>query len=173
MPADFHYPLLPAAAPTSKTVQLPLPIRIVCGSDQPVGKFTPDPNMVEGEENSADSPIDTGVPNAAPAAVYQSERYGNDFTYAFQMPEDQSYLVRLHFAEVFDNGAGIRRENIYINGSQVLANLDIFSLAGGMNKALVKEFRNIGPIARVISPFALPLRRTARIKMPRSAQLKS
>ena len=145
MPADFHYPPLPAPAPANETVQFALPIRIVCGSDAPVAGFVPDPDMMEGGANGAGSPIDTGASNAAPAAVYQSERYGNDFTYTFPVPMGQRYLVRLHFAEIFDHGAGARLENVYINHRQVLTNLDIFAAAGGMNTALVREFPNVMP----------------------------
>ncbi len=146
MPADFQYPPLPAPAPTNGPVaQLSLPIRIVCGSDEPAGGFIPDPNMIEGDENRAGSPIDTSASNAAPAAVYQSERYGKDFTYTFAVPEGQRYLVRLHFAEIFDNGAGRRIEDVFINHREVLTNLDIFTAAGGMNTALVREFPGVKP----------------------------
>jgi len=141
MPADFVYSALPAPAPTNQVVHWSLPIRVVCGSDFPVGGFVSDPDMDEGSENSADVTVDITASNAAPAAVYQSERYGTDFTYNFSVPRDQRYLVRLHFAEIFDSGAGTRLENIYINRRPVLTNFDIYTAAGGMNKALVKEFR--------------------------------
>jgi predicted alpha-1,2-mannosidase len=144
MPDYIHYPAVPDPA-SDKPVALPFPIRVVCGSDEPVAGFVPDPNMIDGGESHADSQVDTGVPNAAPAAVYQSERYGGDFTYSFPVPKGEHYLVRLHFAEIFDNGAGSRIENIAINGQMALSNLDIFTAAGGMNKALVKEFPNITP----------------------------
>jgi predicted alpha-1,2-mannosidase len=140
MPADFQYPPLPAPAPTNQIVHWSLPIRVVCGSDDAVGDFVPDPDMDEGGENSADATVDTSAPNAAPAAVYESERYGNDFSYVFPVPRDQRYLVRLHFAEIFDNGAGSRLENVYINRRPVLSDFDIYKAAGGMNKAVVKEF---------------------------------
>lgn len=146
MPADFHYPELPPAA-TTNLVSLPFPIRVICGSDEPAGGFVPDPNMVDGSENHADVSVDTRVPNAAPEAVYQSERYGSDFAYTFHVPEDKPYLVRLHFAEIFDRGSGARLENIAINGQPVLTNFDIYA-AAGMNKALVKEFPDIRPDAQ-------------------------
>jgi len=101
--------------------------------------------MIEGDENSANSSINTSASNAAPAAIYQSERYGKDFTYTFAVPEGQRYLVRLHFAEIFDNGAGRRIENIFINQREVLTDLDIFTAAGGMNTALVREFPGVTP----------------------------
>jgi predicted alpha-1,2-mannosidase len=144
MPANFQYPLIPAPAPTNQVTQLALPIHVVCGSDEPVAGFVPDPNVIEGGENSVNSPIDASAPNAAPAAVYQSERYGNDFAFTFPVPEGR-YLVRLHFAEIFDDGAVRRIENIYVNRRLALTNLDIFSTAGGMNKALVKEFHGVKP----------------------------
>jgi hypothetical protein len=144
MPGSFQYAALPA--PTSdKPVLLPFPIRVICGSDEPVGEFVPDPNMIYGDINHANSTIDTSVPNAAPAAVYQGERYGSDFAYTFSVPKNEHYLVRLHFAEIFDVGEGRRIENIQINGQSVLANFDIFAGAGGLNKALVKEFSDIMP----------------------------
>jgi hypothetical protein len=143
MPSGFQYAALPAPA-SDKPVLLPIPIRVVCGSEEPVGDFVPDPNMTSGSMNHANSAIDTSAPDAAPAAVYQGERYGKDFTYAFPVPAG-SYLVRLHFAETFDNGAGNRLENVEINGKPVLTNFDTFAAAGGMNKALVKQFSDVGP----------------------------
>ena len=144
MPAGFKYSPLPGPS-SEKPVVLTVPIRVICGSDEVVGGFLPDPNMLYGSVNRAQPQIDTSAANAAPAAVYQSERYGRDFTYTFPVPNPGPYLVRLHFAEIFDDGAGRRVENIYINGKPVLADFDIFVAAGGMNKALVKEFPGIAP----------------------------
>lgn len=148
MPADFQYAALPDPAPTNSPAQFPLPIRVVCGSDDAVSGFVPDPNMMQGAVNQADVSVDTSAPHAAPADVYKTERYAKDFTYAFEVPQGQRYTVRLHFAEIFDNGAGARLENVSINRRQVLTNLDIFAAAGGKNKALVKEFQNIRPNRR-------------------------
>jgi len=148
MPADTHYPPLPPAASTNETVDWKLPIRVVCGSDEAVGDFVPDPVMNDGGENHQDVPVDTSAQNAAPDGVYQCERYGNNFTYSFPVPKNQHYIVRLHFAEIFDSGAGTRLENVSINRRPVLRNFDIYSAAGGMDKALVKEFRNIMPNRR-------------------------
>ena len=146
MPADFQYSTLPPPA-SDQPVPLHFPIRIVCGSDQPVGPFVPDPNMMDGEMNHAHDTVDTSAPNSAPAAVYQGERYGNDFSYVLPVPKGGPYRVRLHFAEVFDDGAGKRIENISINGREVLTNFDIFAAAGGLDKAVVKEFADIAPDA--------------------------
>ena len=81
----------------------------------------------------------TGVANAAPAAVYQSERYGT-FTYTFpSLTPNAPYTVRLHFAEIYWTSTGQRVFNVSINGTQVLTNFDIFALAGA-NKAVVQSF---------------------------------
>jgi hypothetical protein len=161
MPAGFQYPELPPPAST-KPVALALPIRVICGSDEPAGGFVPDPNMVDGSVNGTRAVIQLSASNAAPAAVYQSERYGQDFAYSFPVPKDGRYQVRLHFAEVFDDGAGRRLQDIAINGRKVLSNFDIFAAAGGMNKAVVKEFDDIAPdgdgniVIRVSSPETSP-----------------
>jgi predicted alpha-1,2-mannosidase len=147
MPAGFKYAELPAPA-SNKPVALPLPIRVICGSDDPAGEFVPDPNVVSGDVNASRSSIDTSAPNAAPAAVYQSERYGQEVVYSFPVPKNARYTVRLHFAEVFDDGAGRRVEDVEINSKTVLPHFDIFAAAGGMNKAVVKSFENVAPDAQ-------------------------
>gem|GEM_PF-137982 len=144
MPASFHYADLPEPA-NDKPVVLKLPIRVVCGSDDPVGGFVPDPNMTEGSINRARVRIDRAADHAAPSGVYRCERYGNDFSYRFAVPQHQRYLVRLHFAEIFDSGNGARLENIDINGKAVLKDFDIFAAAGGKNTAVVKTFKDVAP----------------------------
>jgi len=146
MPSGFVYPVLPAPA-EDKIVKLEVPIRVVCGSDEPVGNFVPDPNMLDGLTNHTDAAVEAASPNAAPAAVYQSERYGNDFTYELPVPTDRSYTVRLHFAEVFDKDAGQRLQNVEINGATVLSNFDIIATAGGTHKAVVRGFIGVKPDA--------------------------
>jgi hypothetical protein len=142
MPAGFEYPALPPPA-VERVVTLTVPIHVVCGSDSPVGDFVPDPNMLDGQANHTDAAVDASAPNAAPAAVYQSERYGNDFTYEFPVPKNRRYTVRLHFAEVFDHDPGQRIENVAVNGKTVLQNLDIIAAAGGTHKALVRSFHDV------------------------------
>lgn len=145
MPADFQYAALPEPA-SDKPVRLPFPLHIVCGDEQPVGDFVPDPNITDGDMNHSGDSVDTSAPHAAPEGVYQGERYGSDFSYVLPVPRGGPYLVRLHFAEVFDRGAGQRVEDISINGREVLPRLDIFAAAGA-DKALVKEFPNVSPDA--------------------------
>lgn len=147
MPPGFHYPELPTPS-LEKPMAFSLPIRVVCGSDEPVREFVPDPNMLLGAMNRREAAIDTSAANAAPAQVYQTERYGRDFSYLYTVPKDGRYRVRLHFAEIFDDAAGRRLENILINGQPVLKDFDIFAAGGGLNKAVVKEFAGIAPDER-------------------------
>lgn len=146
MPADYKYSELPPPS-SDKRVVLTLPIRVACAEDEAVGNFVVDPNMVAGgTSRKDDAKIDTtGVSNPAPEAVYKGERYSDDFSYIYDVPKDGRYLVRLHFAELFDNSADMRVENIEINGAMVLKDFDIFKVAGGLNKAVVKEFKDITP----------------------------
>lgn len=147
MPKGFRYAPLPEPS-SDKPIMLSLPIRVVCGEDDPVDGFVPDPNMVEGSTNRQNNiQIDTSAPNAAPARVYMSERYGQDFTYRFPVPAGKTYTVRLHFAEIFDNQKGMRVENISLNGKLVLKNFDPFAVAGGVNIAVVREFTSVKPNA--------------------------
>ena len=85
--------------------------------------------------------IDTSaVVDPAPVEVYQSERNGN-FTYTLPgLGAGASYKVRLHFAEIYHNGPGLRAFDVLINGSLVLDNFDVFAAAGAKNKANVQEF---------------------------------
>ncbi|SPE52277.1 Alpha-1,2-mannosidase (modular protein) [Verrucomicrobia bacterium] len=147
MPAECHYPPVPAPA-SEKFTMLQVPIRVICGSDEPVENFVPDQNMLSGGLNRNRATIDVSTPHAAPAAVYQAERYGKALAYTFPVPKDKQYRVRLHFAEIFDDGAGRRVEDVLINGQPMLRDFDIFASAGGMNKAVVKEFFPIAPDAQ-------------------------
>lgn len=147
MPAGALYSALPTPSVPYVPVVLSLPIRIVAGTDTAVGNFIPDPNIQDGAINSTTTAVDTSAANSAPAGVYQSERYGSDFTYSFAVPQGKLYTVRLHFAEVFGDTAGQRLENITINDKPVLSNFDPVAAAGGANKAVVKEFMDIKPNA--------------------------
>ncbi len=143
MPASVRYAALPAPAASTRP-PLTIPIRINCGGDS-VGDFAPDLDTGAGEFNGSTDPIATSVPHAAPEAVYQSEHYGADFTYALPAPPGHTYTVRLHFAEIFDAGAGERLEDVHINGDAVLTRFDIFAAAGGADKALVRDFPDVKP----------------------------
>jgi hypothetical protein len=144
MPANFRYAELPAPCVDQREV-LALPIKVACGDEEPVLGFVPDPNMMDGSTNHKKVKIDTSAANAAPEAIYQSERYSQDFSYVFEVPRDCRYQVRLHFAEIFDSEPGSRVEDISLNGKIVLKDFDILKAAGAMNKAVLKEFNDVAP----------------------------
>jgi hypothetical protein len=78
--------------------------------------------------------------NAAPMAVYQTQRDG---VYTYTIPNltaGATYTVLLHFAEIYFSAAGDREFNVAINGTNVLTNFDQFAAAGGKNIAVVKSF---------------------------------
>ena len=135
-----------AAAPTAT----PTPVisatwRVNAGgpalTDSAGHAWSADTNFSGGATNGNGNAI-AGTPDQA---LYQSERWGSpSFSYAFHVPQGP-YQVTLKFAEIFDGAAGQRLMNISINGTQVLANFDVFADAGGMNKADDKVFNNIAP----------------------------
>jgi hypothetical protein len=103
--------------------------------------FVADEDVTGGGTASTTNTITTtGVSNAAPMAVYQSERNGV-FTYTIPgLTAGSTYTVLLHFAEFYWTKAGQRVFNVSINGSTVLSGFDIIATAGAANKALVETF---------------------------------
>jgi beta-glucanase (GH16 family) len=78
--------------------------------------------------------------NAAPMAVYQTQRDGV-FSYTIPgLTAGTQYTVVLHFAEIYFTAAGDREYNVAINGTTVLTNFDQFAAAGGKDIAVVKTF---------------------------------
>jgi len=110
------------------------------------GTFAADAWYSTGNAYSSGNAVNTsGVTNAAPAAVYQSERWGNLIYTVPGLTAGTPYVVRLHFAEIFygaaggaAGGVGSRVFNVLVNGSVVLPNFDIFAIAG-TNKAVVRD----------------------------------
>jgi len=104
------------------------------------GSFVADEDYNGGDTSTTTASVATsGVANAAPAAVYQSERYV-PFTYVLTgLEADATYTVNMHFAETYWTAAGKRIFNVNLNGTRVLANFDVYALAGA-DKALVEQF---------------------------------
>jgi hypothetical protein len=81
--------------------------------------------------------VPASLPNPAPAAVYQHQRYGN-ITYAFSnLTAGATYDVRLHFAETYWSAVGSRVFNVFTNGRLCLSDYDIIAQAGGQNIAVI------------------------------------
>ncbi|HEX4386689.1 MAG TPA: malectin domain-containing carbohydrate-binding protein, partial [Myxococcales bacterium] len=103
--------------------------------------FAADTGFSGGTQFSSTNTVSTaGAVSPAPAAVYQTERYG-PMTYTLGgLTAGTTYMVRLHFAEVFWTAANQRLFNVTINGAAALTNFDIFTAAGGANKAVIQQF---------------------------------
>jgi len=105
-----------------------------------VGTFVADVDFSGGTTTSTTSTIDTSTLGSAapPAAVFQSERYG-EFTYTVPgLSAGGAYVVTLYFAESYVSAAGQRLFDVAINGTKVLSGFDIYAAAGGQNKAVAQ-----------------------------------
>jgi len=112
--------------------------------------WSADENYTGGKAAVTTSAIAGALPGAGDQALYQSQRWGNPFSYVFNVPAG-SYQVTLKFAETYWTAAGDRVFNVSINGNTVLTNFDIFKSAGGQNIALDEVFNNIAPSSGAIS----------------------
>jgi beta-glucanase (GH16 family) len=119
------------------------------------GNFVADTDVTGGNTSTTTSNITTvGVTNPAPVAVYQSERWGAS-TYTFGgLTANNPYKVRLHFAEIFFSTTNSRKFNVTINSTQVLTNFDVLAAAGGMDKAIVKEYTVTPPGSSIVVAFS-------------------
>ena len=116
-------------------------IQLDNGATSAVAPFVADQFFTGGTARTVTNTITTtGVTNAAPQAVYQTERYGSSTYTVTGLPASAPYTVRLHFAELFQTAAGKRVFNVLINGTTVLSNFDIFAAAGAAFKAVVRDF---------------------------------
>jgi hypothetical protein len=68
--------------------------------------------------------------------LYKTERWGA-MSYRFDLPNGD-YQVKLLFAEIYLHARNKRKFDVYMEGRQVLNDLDIYSL--GYDAALVKTF---------------------------------
>ncbi len=125
------------------------PIRIVAQDDRYVDRsgavWSPD-NYFQYGRLIARTGIVSGTPDPE---IYSWERYGN-FSYAIPVAQG-TYTVSLHFAESFfgshgpgDNGAGMRIFDVFLNGTALLRNFDMFAEAG-FRHSLVKTFHGVQP----------------------------
>ena len=95
-----------------------------------------------------DSAYSGAITNTDKPTLYQSERSidSGNFSYVIPVTVPGTYTCRLHFCEnYFDNGEFSTRPlgTVAINGTNVLTSFSIFNQAGGMHKALIKEFTNL------------------------------
>jgi len=142
-----------ALVPAGALPAAPTEVGINCGGNR-IGffRFGPGPNgfgmdrfFEGGSVTPTKEAVDASVANAAPAAVYQSERWGR-CSYTIPVAKGGAYLVRLHFAE-FKLGPGERKFNVAINGRPALTDYDIAAEVG-KGKAAVKDLPGFTPDAQ-------------------------
>src|SRR3954447_6999272 len=75
------------------------------------------------------------IANTTDDALYQDERFGQNFSYAIPLANG-NYNVTLKFAENYFDAPGQRIFDVNAEGKLVVDNLDVWSAAGGKNKAL-------------------------------------
>ncbi len=116
----------------------PFPVKqINCGGPA-VGDWQADAYFNSGLVWSTSATIvNTG---SAPSAIYQTERYAKNLLYNLSDLPNGNYQVRLHFAETYYGVANARLFNVFIEGQQKLASFDVFSAAGGKNRAAIRTF---------------------------------
>ncbi|MGO8673422.1 MAG: malectin domain-containing carbohydrate-binding protein [Capsulimonadaceae bacterium] len=107
----------------------------------------------------------SGVTNPAPMAVYQTERYYTPTYWIGGLTPGATYTVRLHNSENYWTAAGDREFNVFINGTEVLTNFDIFAAAGGEDIANIQQF-NVTPnaLGQIVIAFTLGAEDSATIK---------
>lgn len=93
-----------------------------------------DPRVaISGSVNPGAGTDDAGNPNGANAAsgsAFKTYEDGSNWTATIQVPNG-TYVVVLHTQETYWNAAGMRQFDAFINGQQVINNLDPFATAGG------------------------------------------
>jgi hypothetical protein len=147
--------------PTVSGIQVrPVDTRIdAAGSG--IAPFVADNGFQGGLTLSTSTAVATdGVRRAAPAAVYQNERWnwpgnGGGFQYRLTgLHPGARYTARLHFAEIHYTAVNQRKFSVDINGARVLTNFDKVAAAGGAFKAIVRDFEAVAsPSGEIVIDF--------------------
>jgi arabinoxylan arabinofuranohydrolase len=83
--------------------------------------------------NSVIDRTDAKITRTADGALYQTYRWGGRFNYDIPLA-DGRYRVTFKFAETYHDASGRRRFDVFLEGNQVIWNLDVFAKVG-KNKA--------------------------------------
>ncbi len=102
---------------------------------------------VNGDHYTADSGYTGGgtavnavaIADSADDPLYQSERNGTSFSYAFAVPSGR-YRVNLKLSENYFTSSGQRVFNVTAEGATKLSNFDIYAAAGARYKAIDRSF---------------------------------
>lgn len=132
----------PSPTPSQTPAPTPIPVTVKINSGSgAVSDFTADTSNAGFTSMVSDTIDVSGVSNPAPMQIYQTDRIGDELLYTISnIQTGTKASIRLHFAETWHNQPGQRKFNILINGTQAIAEFDIFAAAGGKNKAIIKDF---------------------------------
>ncbi len=153
---DSSENLSAASATVSVTAPLPPVVRINAGGPAQTvsgtiwsacAATTTCSNWVTGGNAYSETDTITGIPAGMNNTIFQSEWTGGGTTavgakiFGFTVPvANGSYRVRLHFAELNKTAAGTRLFDVRLENTTVLSNFDIWAQAGGIDKAIVREY---------------------------------
>ena len=124
---------------------LTFPIKINCGGPA-VLDYLADAGWTKNTEfgfldgNSATYPSTLQISGTDEDVIFQTDKYGM-VTYKVRLPND-SYNVKLLFAEKYFNASGSRIFDVYFEQNRVIENLDIYQSVG-KDAALVREIANV------------------------------
>ncbi len=146
----------PSTTVTATTPAPPVqqPIRInTGGAAQTVGNtawsacatVTTCSGWVSGGNPYSETDTITGIPAGLNNTIFQSEWTGTAATgsraFGFAVPVlNGNYQVRLHFAELNKSAANTRTFDVRLENTTVLSNFDIWTAAGGIDRAIVRQF---------------------------------
>jgi endoglucanase len=93
--------------------------------------------------DTIDRGSDMKISGTTDPKIYQTEHWSMD-SFIAEVPNGK-YTVRMHFAETYEgiDSEGPRVFDIKLQSAVVLKDLDIQKLAGGVQKAIMKEFKGI------------------------------
>ncbi len=77
----------------------------------------------------------------------------------------RKFTVRLHFAELGDIREGQRVFDVHLQGQRILENFDVVREAGGPQRALVRELRDIDAAEALTIAFVPKLRKSATLSI--------
>ena len=121
---------------------VPTDIRINVGggnyTDTQGNLWFADTHFTNGNTSSTSAAIDGTVEDT----LYKTERYHSSFGYDIPIVNG-TYTVNLHFAETFFDQEGQRAFDVAVEGDPFLNNLDIISVTGVKNTALITSLANV------------------------------
>ena len=130
----------PALAMTVEAPSVPKAIRIDAGATDPYtdsegNVWLPDQGFADGD--TVDRGNDVQIANTKDPAIYRTEHYG--MTSFSQKLSNGKYIVKLHFAETYEDisGAGQRVFSLNVGGHEI-KDFDVYAKAGGAQRACIE-----------------------------------